>query len=497
MKSRMRIWSTAAALVAVLTVSVGMAAQDNPSPNHHRHHTYTLVDLGTFGGPNSYPIITESVQTLSQNGVVGGCAETTEGNPKFPNFNPFLFPPPGPDPLIAHTFQWRNGLLTDLGALPGTNTSCALWISGNGLIAGASETGATDPLAGFPAAQAVLWRNNSLVSLGTLGGYESFAISVNDRGQAVGASTNTIPEDNGLGDQLHATLWENGRIRDLGTLPGGTDSFAVVVNDRGQVMGASTASPQPGSIFFWENGVMRAIPNTIGGTGENPFFMNNRAMILGNAGIAGDIAFHPFIWYRGVMTDIGTFGGDNGDAVWVNELGQVVGTADLPGDVMHHAYLWQRGHKADLAPLPGDLCSTALAINESGQVVGRSSDCTNGVASIWENGRVADLNQLVEPGSGLNLIRAWNINDRGEIVGEALLDNGDEHAFLLKPHGDCDYRCEQRLAEHPRDRMAAAQLARPQTLATKTQAPVTSAERVRNLLRQRFGLTGPNPALRD
>ncbi len=45
MKSRITMWSTAATLLAALAMPVGMAAQDNPSPNHHRHHTYQLIDL--------------------------------------------------------------------------------------------------------------------------------------------------------------------------------------------------------------------------------------------------------------------------------------------------------------------------------------------------------------------------------------------------------------------------------------------------------------------
>jgi probable HAF family extracellular repeat protein len=287
-------------------------------------------------------------------------------------------------------------------------------------------------------------------------------------------------------------------MRDLGTLPGGTDAFAVVVNDRGQVMGISTASPGPGSIFLWEHGVMQAIPNTIGGTGENPFYMNNQTMILGNADIAGDTAFHPFIWYRGVMTDIGTFGGDNGTAVWVNETGQVVGTADFPGGFVHHGFLWQRGYKVDLGLLNGDLCSSAFAINSSGQIVGRSSDCANdGRAVIWDGRAPLDLNQLVESSTGLSLIRAWNINERGEIVAEGLLPNGDEHAALLVPHGDCDDRCEQRLAESQRNRGSAAQLARSQNLTLKPETSMTPADRVRSMMRQRLHLPGQTAAPRD
>jgi hypothetical protein len=46
-----------------------------------------------------------------------------------------------------------------------------------------------------------------------------------------------------------------------------------------------------------------------------------------------------------------------------------------------------------------------------------------------------DLNTLVAPGSGLQLLIAHSINDRGEIAGDGILANGDSHAFLLIP---CD-----------------------------------------------------------
>jgi len=487
-------------ILAAVFMPNGMAAQDNPSQDPKpKHKKYALIDLGTFGGPNSYPIVVESVQTLSQTGVVAGCAETPLPNPKYPNFNFALFPPPEPDPLIAHAFQSHDGSLTDLGALPGANSSCALWISDNGLIAGASENGLIDPLTGWPEIEPLLWKNKHVTRLGGLGGNEAFPISVNNRGQVVGAATNNVPEDNGFGTQLRAFLWENGVMRDLGTLPGGTDAFAVIVNDRGQVMGTSTASPQSGSMFLWENGRMRPIPNTLGGTLENPFYMNNQTMILGNASIAGDTAFHPFIWYRGVMTDIGTFGGDNGDAVWVNDAGQVAGSADFPGDIIHHAFLWQRGAKIDLGTVNGDSCSRAFAINSSGQVVGTSSDCVAAKSAVlWERGTAVDLNQVVKSGSDLTLIRAWNINDRGEIVAEGLLSNGDEHAALLIPDGDCDGETETRIAAS-QQRVAAERAANVQYPATAQRAdsPVTPIERIRGMMRQPYHLPGQPAGPRD
>ena len=47
-------------------------------------------------------------------------------------------------------FQYKDGVTTDLGRVPGGIDSQANWISGNGLIAGLGDDGIPDPLAGFP-----------------------------------------------------------------------------------------------------------------------------------------------------------------------------------------------------------------------------------------------------------------------------------------------------------------------------------------------------------
>ena len=66
--------------------------------------------------------------------------------------------------------------------------------------------------------------------LGTLGGWSSAAVAINDRGQIVG--TSVTKTKNGDGDPVsHAFLWQNGKMRDLGTL-GGWSSAAVAINDR-------------------------------------------------------------------------------------------------------------------------------------------------------------------------------------------------------------------------------------------------------------------------
>ena len=93
----------------------------------------------------------------------------------------------------------------------------------------------------------------------------------------------------------------------------------------------------------------------------------------------------------------------------------------------------------DLGTLPGDFSSSAVGINNHGQVVGMSCDesriCR---AVLWQNGTITDINALIPPGSSLFLTFGGDINNRGEITGQAFDKNtGDFHAFLAIPthHG--------------------------------------------------------------
>jgi hypothetical protein len=98
MKSR--VWSFAAALTlfATLAIPVQLAAQDKQDHPHQYHH-YQLIDLGTFGGPNTN-FVSQGVgaQVLNNRGTVTGSADTSILDPNAPNCL-------NPDCFIAHAFQ--------------------------------------------------------------------------------------------------------------------------------------------------------------------------------------------------------------------------------------------------------------------------------------------------------------------------------------------------------------------------------------------------------
>jgi probable HAF family extracellular repeat protein len=91
----------------------------------------------------------------------------------------------------------------------------------------------------------------------------------------------------------------------------------------------------------------------------------------------------------------------------------------------------------DLGTLPGDVVfSSALGINNKGQVVGTSRDARgNQRAFLWQDGVMTDLNTLIPASSPLFLFAAQAINSRGQIAGVAVQISTDEgHAFLATPN---------------------------------------------------------------
>jgi probable HAF family extracellular repeat protein len=454
------------------------------------HLQYMLIDLGsTFGGPQSYLVPGSGIDfpgssVLNSAGRVVGYADTSEPDP-FPNF---CF---NQDCFVSHAFQSRSGATTDLGTLPGGGSGVPMWISANGLIAGLSENGETDPLyAGLPQLHAVLWQQDKITDLGTLpeGGYQSVATAMNSSGQVVGAALNTIPDANSMQQapigpgafwlwggitppylyQMRAFLWDKqDGMQDLGTLPGGTDAQAIMINESGQVIGFSyTASTQPGACFalatnsfIWEKGKGMTDLGGFGGTCTLATALNSKGQIVGEGFRTGDQSAPAFLWEKGLLHELGgSLGGDATGAFAINDLGEAVGFGNLPGNNTFHATLWKNVDSiTDLGAIGSDQCSFAGAINARGQIVGSSLSNCNGDTGIvrailYEDGSLFDLNTLIPADSALSLQYAHAINDRGEISGTAVDANANLHAFLLIP---CDEnhpnieRCDHSLVDPP------------------------------------------------
>jgi probable HAF family extracellular repeat protein len=457
----------------------GAAAQPRPDgqARNGAHHHYQMIDLGTFGGPTSSVTGEPTQKVINNAGVIVGGSDTALPTPEPDCYNPIF----KPDCFIIHAFAWRAGHLKDLGTLPGGNYSFALEINERGRIVGASETDRIDPATGEPEFHAVLWENDRILDLGSLGGTASFAEVLNNHGQVVGNSLNGVPDPlsiMGLGGNLtltqtHGFIWQDGKMRDLGTL-GGPDSWANFINERGQVAGAaytsdvidpSTGTPQI-DLFIWEDGRMKDLGNLGGNSGSTVGApgvvsgINNRGEITGQMAPLGDQVFQAFLWNGHELLNLGTLGGNFSSAQAINDAGEVVGYADITGpNGYHHGFLWRGGEMIDLGTLGSDTCSDALDLNSRSQVVGASQSAAGlcgpwTTAFLWEHGGpMLDLNSLVSSEPGVHLVAAEAINEKGEIVAAGAppgcpVGNSDscQHMYALIPCDDdhpgvdgCDY----------------------------------------------------------
>jgi probable HAF family extracellular repeat protein len=285
----------------------------------------------------------------------------------------------------------------DLGTLGGLDTS-AIGINERGQVVG----NAGDPARSF------LWEKGRMTPLGSLGGGWSAAYAINDRGQVVGGSETK----SGKG---HAFLWEKGRMKDLGTLPGDLFSNALAINERGEVIGVSFGDTEPSQrAFLWQNGRMRSLGALPGMRWSTPVGINRSGQIVGQSLSADGKTSRLFLWQNGRMTHLGTPRGKSCFAIAINDDGHVIVSCSSPG----RAYLWQKGKLTNLGTLPDpsgrqpDDTTWAVAINDHGQVVGTSRLH----AFLWQGGKMRDLG--VARGYGGSSPSA--LNDLGDVAGNVV-----------------------------------------------------------------------------
>lgn len=297
----------------------------------HAAPTYHIDALPQFSAeyPSAYP------SAIGPNGVVVGTAsyfDTEAGNSKAVLWNaagaiadlmPSAYQAVGADinasgqVLIAAdgiTYISSQGTLTPIA-------SGSVGVTGNDMNDAGQVTGWFSSSGNT---RAFLYKEGVLTDLGTLpGGSFSYGYGINKNGQVVGTALNSS-------GQYHAVLWNNGAIVDLGTLPGHTTSYARAINDAGQIVGESiTGYPYSSRAFLWQNGVM----TDLGNVADNDYVfasdINNLGQIVGSARTATQYRSTAFLWSNGTMTNLNPVigGAELGGcyASAINDAGQITG----------------------------------------------------------------------------------------------------------------------------------------------------------------------------
>jgi probable HAF family extracellular repeat protein len=299
-----------------------------------------------------------------------------------------------------------------------------------------------------------------MTDLGTLGGLNSAGTNPNGAGQLTVIAETAKPDPEGedfCGWGTHQTclaaIWADGKLTALPTL-GGNNAAGVVINERGQTVGASEtttrdsacAAPQVFRFLpaIWDTHTARvqALPLPAGDTVGVAIGINDRGDAVGTTGTCDNtivsavgLLFGPraVLWRKnGAATDLG-----QGVAASINNRGEVTGGSPISEHEVH-GFLWTSEFgMVDLGTVGNDTSSFPTMINNSGQITGGSCDAEmNCRAFLWDpsSTTMVDLNELIAEGSGLHLIFASWINEAGDVVGQAVdTKTGDLHAFLATP----------------------------------------------------------------
>jgi len=141
-------------------------------------------------------------------------------------------------------FLYEAGQVTWLANPFGGTSSTAFAISNSGYVTGGASSASS--------AQAYLYRNGTMLGLGTLGGNDAHGNAVNDIGDVAGESFTSKGE-------IHAFLYKNNQMLDIGPADS-SFSAALGINSAGQVVGtyALNFNGIPGSAefhsFLYSNG---------------------------------------------------------------------------------------------------------------------------------------------------------------------------------------------------------------------------------------------------
>ncbi|MFQ5948899.1 MAG: hypothetical protein ACE5KX_08570, partial [Acidimicrobiia bacterium] len=240
-----------------------------------------------------------------------------------------------------------------------------------------------------------------LVDLDTLGGRNSMALGINDRGNIIVGWSEVA----GRPRRTHAVLWTQREVVDLETL-GGRNSEARDVNGLGQVVGVSDTARGRQHAFYAFGGVLVDLNNALVHPLSTQYVdrpvlfeanaINNDGWVVAS-GTVGDVTHgyvlvpvSPFDLYapRYSYLDVGFVSGTYQQP----PLDDVVGSDDdATEEAATELLLLLAGTgEPETASSAAGRHSLALGINERNQVVGASSR----QAFIWDDSSVSRLDDL-------------------------------------------------------------------------------------------------------
>ena len=284
------------------------------------------------------------------------------------------------------------------------------------------------PLAMAQKQHAFIWNSGTgMTDLGTLGGNNSYALGVNDSGEVVGYSY--------LADNVttHAFTWTaTGGMVDLGALPGGTSTQGSCINNAGNVGGNGIDANGKQVPFFWSAaGGFQTLAENNGDQRNYSFGINNSDELTGqqygNNGSSETV--HAFFWApnEGIKQNLPPLpGGLHTVGNSINNLEQFTGAASVPNNGSRfHAFVAAKNERTrDIGGVAGQTYTAGQSINDNSEVVGFGGNAA--VGFYWSRATGMVLLQTL----GGSQSAGFSINNSGAITGYSANSGGAIHAVL-------------------------------------------------------------------
>lgn len=279
-----------------------------------------------------------------------------------------------------------------------------------------SETGETTAIHGF------LW--DSTTSSLDLGRTSGWGMSINNRGQVIGARP---PQHHSNHMENLVFVWDATNGHSVVKLEDGYSRKSLDINDAGEVLGMLRTEAGKEEIFIHSPplGAKVLDPPVSDVVRQQPTRINNQGQALVTFTIATG-EFHPYLWSDGGFTKLPSLAGGEGRAYDMNNLGQVVGSSYPLGEsLMREVKNKVRKSFFESRSAFGRRFTRSLRY--------QLADTGWSHATLWENGKILDLNDLIPDSSPYFLHQANAINDVGQVVCVGMLKGkrGKSRALAL------------------------------------------------------------------